>query len=248
MDEVYNSVFSAKLVRESQMVNFQFCSANEKAGLLVLRTSVTYRLKNLSSEEAKHQLQPYFVNVSTSPELKDQFTDLVISYPTDGKKKPVSLNRGLIDKCLFKDTPAKDNDGAQSSKTAEICGDDGKCLATIKVDGDGFRQHLRLKEPLTIPPGQEVEVTYAYERVKRFSDMVVVVTTQPVKTFTVSAVLCDASVAGLVLEADAAHRLGPQIVSLVDKGNRHTEWRFPTAVLPGQGFELHWYPKNQRPG
>jgi len=116
----------------------------------------------------------------------------------------------------------------------------------LRSSTDGFLQHIKLTKPFVMQSGQEVQVTYAYERTKRKSDTLTIITQYPTKVFIVKAFLCDAGVADLELQADAAHRLGPAKVNLDVQGSRYVEWRFPTAVLPGQGFELHWFPKQPK--
>jgi hypothetical protein len=247
MEEVYNNVFKAKLVREEMGVTFQFSQyapADPNRKLVRLRTSVTYRVRNMANEDLDYPMMQSFGDYPFDRAHQNRFTDLVVTYPPDLAGKGVRLDRAAFDAGKYEKDAVEDDGRRVEVEVARLRGDGKKGSVVVHTRfPDGFRQSLRADRPFVIPAGREIEVSYATERVKRDIDSVTLLTMQPVKHFHVKAILCDPAVVHLHLVGDASHRRGPAKVSLADPDNRCTEWRFPTAVLPGQGFELTWYPK-----
>lgn len=249
MEEVHAGAFASNLLREDLNVTYQFCCANEKQGFLRLRTSISYRLKNTSKDDVRYPLKHYFHSICPLPDQHDQFTDLTIAYLFDRSKKLPKADRVMIDTCIYKDEEEVTDDGVRRCVQVAKLVNPGNKEAGIQLTRypDSSQQGIQVTEPIVIPGGQEVEVSYAHEQSKRFADVVTFITTHPAKNMTVKAFLCDPTVASLHLEADSAHRLDPVKVSLTDDKSRYCEWRIPKALLPGQGIELYWYPKESLP-
>jgi hypothetical protein len=247
MDEVHQSVFSTKLVRQDQKVKYEFACA-KKPGHVRLTTEVRYWLKNLSSEPQYYKLEHYFHSIHDSSEEPDQYTNLVVTFPTTSDRMPIVLGVDELRKIQNEiSLPShSDSEGGAKQKAnhdpSVSAGEPRKVVVSLFNKAGTIQHHIGLKDPLLIPPGDRVLVHYAYIQTKRNADMVTYYTTHPTTSFSVTAMLSDANVHNLKLEADSAHRLEPKADHLQGPNPHNYEWHLEKAVLPGQGIEIYWYP------
>lgn len=96
---------------------------------------------------------------------------------------------------------------------------------------------------VVVQPGREVRMLVVYETVKRYADSVSFHTLDAADGISVRVALSDPELSKLAVHADSAHRNDPQLMSFRDDRSRLYEWRLDHYLLPGQGVELHWRPK-----
>jgi hypothetical protein len=251
MEEVQADAIAPKLVRERWLVEYQFHEADEKRGLLKLLTTVMYQLRNRSGDEVPYPLNHYFHSICPTAQSNDQFMSIEIESP-DPAAKPPCADQDMLCACTAYSVD-KENEVAQAfgrrqlhgpRETANVVDSKGKETGIRLVRYKNGSQHgIQTIEPIIIPPRGTVKIRYSYEQTKRYADMTTMITVHPAMKLEVCVHIADPKLAKLRLEADSAHRLDPEKVPVLNKKDRCARWELNSALLPGQGVELYWYPE-----
>jgi hypothetical protein len=252
MEEVQADVILPKLVRDDWLVEYQFHEADEKRGLLKLLTTVTYHLRNRSGDEVPYPLSHYFHSICPIPESRDEFLSLEIESPDPAAKMPCA-DQEMLSACTAYCVDREEKERAQALGRRQTYGpretvnvvDAARNQTGIRLVRykDGSQCGIQTIDPIIIPPRSTIKVRYSYEQTRRFTDMTTMVTVHPAMKLEVCVHIADPKLAKLRLEADSAHRLDPEKVPVLNTKDRCTRWEIKSALLPGQGVELYWYPE-----
>ena len=222
IDEVYKSVFRAGLLRKDMCVTYEFRSRapNEKP-----------------TDSGERRLQ---IRITVSYHIQNRGSD-----PIDHRIEPY-----FQELLPLGDTEAKftafevdDEEGKPVASAAELP------LTVRRARYANLEERARtLDKPrlVRILPARTVTVRYAYETLRRFTDMAILVTHLPADSLTMKAVLCGDGVSDLEFAPDASHRQKPVLVSVRNKDDQcgYYEWKIEKPILPYQGIILHWYQKS----
>jgi hypothetical protein len=216
MSELYQSVFRSSFVRRNM--------------------KVTCELSSLKGKHAAGDKGEKFIHFRTT-----------VSYHMrniTGDRQKYLFNPTLTNTCQCEDEKDSVSDLRVTDETGKtVIKLSNSDLALVQ---NGMVSKLKTIPCVIVPEGREVEIKYAYNSVKRYSDMITWQTLHPTDGISFRIILGDDGVSNLVVHADSAHRAYPVLASIREDGCKFYEWTIQNYLLPGQGIELYWRPNSIR--